>query len=105
MHLVGRINRNIYECVTRNIRTDEVIITEERIEHIKRTGGDYFTLFGSRRISLDKKRTFLEIGFAFYRDSPIGLCFTCHLVCFGLQRRKAGIFRFDDGRKFRAVFR
>ena len=29
MHLVGRINRNIYECVTRNI------ITEERIEHIK----------------------------------------------------------------------
>ena len=35
MHLVGRINRNIYECVTRNIRTDEVIITEERIEHIK----------------------------------------------------------------------
>ena len=35
MHLVGRINRNIYECVTRNIRTDEGIITEERIEHIK----------------------------------------------------------------------
>ena len=35
MHLVGRINRNIYECVTRNIITDEVIITEERIEHIK----------------------------------------------------------------------
>lgn len=29
MHLVGRINRNIYECVTRNIITDEVIITEE----------------------------------------------------------------------------
>ena len=35
MHLVGRINRNIYECVTRNIITDEVIITEKRIEHIK----------------------------------------------------------------------
>lgn len=35
MHLVGRINREIYKCITEDIVTDEVIITDERIAHIK----------------------------------------------------------------------
>ena len=35
MHYIGRINKNIYKCVTGDIQTDEVIITDERIRHIK----------------------------------------------------------------------
>lgn len=32
---IGKINIEIYKCVTEDIRTDEVIITDERIQHIK----------------------------------------------------------------------
>lgn len=35
MKTVGKIDREIYKCVTPNIRTDEVILTDERIEHIR----------------------------------------------------------------------
>lgn len=35
MHTVGRINRDIYKCITEDLVTDEVIITDERIQHIK----------------------------------------------------------------------
>lgn len=42
MHTVGRIDRKIYECITDDITTDEVIITEERIQHIvERHPNDY----------------------------------------------------------------
>ncbi len=42
MHLVGKINRDIYKCITNDIVTDEVIITDERIGHIKeRHPNDY----------------------------------------------------------------
>lgn len=33
MHTVGRIDPVMYEKITNDITTDEVIITEERIEH------------------------------------------------------------------------
>lgn len=35
MYLVGKIDIEIYNCITKNITTDEVIITDERIQHIK----------------------------------------------------------------------
>lgn len=35
VHYIGKINTDIYKCVTENIQTDEVIITDERILHIK----------------------------------------------------------------------
>lgn len=35
MYLVGKISREIYKCITDAIVTDEVIITDERIDHIK----------------------------------------------------------------------
>ncbi len=42
VHTVGKIDRDIYKCVTEDIVTDEVIITDERIEHIKeRHPNDY----------------------------------------------------------------
>lgn len=39
VHYVGKINKDIYSCVTKNIVTDEVIITDERIRHIKERRG------------------------------------------------------------------
>lgn len=44
---VGYINKDIYRCITDDIATDEVIITSERIQHIKdRHPGDYERYFG-----------------------------------------------------------
>lgn len=42
VQVIGRIDRKKYSAVCANIRTDEVIITEERIAHIKnRHPGDF----------------------------------------------------------------
>lgn len=42
MHSVGKINRDIYKCITDDIVTDEVIITDSQIRHIKnRHPNDY----------------------------------------------------------------
>lgn len=42
VHTIGKIDKNIYKCVTEDIATDEVIITDERIAHIKeRHPNDY----------------------------------------------------------------
>lgn len=35
MHYIGKIDKEIYKCVTNDILTDEVIITETQIAHIK----------------------------------------------------------------------
>lgn len=35
VHYVGKIDLEIYKCVTKDIITDEVIMTDERIRHIK----------------------------------------------------------------------
>ncbi len=42
VHTVGRIDREIYKCITEDIVTDEVIITDNQIQHIKdRHPNDY----------------------------------------------------------------
>ena len=42
MTAVGKIDLEKYKCITPDIMTDEVIITDERINHIKeRHPGDY----------------------------------------------------------------
>ena len=42
VHLVGKINKEIYKCITDDIVTDEVVITDNQIQHIKsRHPGDY----------------------------------------------------------------
>ncbi|WP_434310176.1 minor capsid protein [Hominifimenecus sp. rT4P-3] len=35
VHTIGKIDREIYKCITEDIVTDEIIITDERIGHIK----------------------------------------------------------------------
>ena len=47
MHYIGKINLEIYRCISEDIRTDEVIITDERIQHIKeRHPQDFERFFG-----------------------------------------------------------
>ena len=50
MHIVGRIDKEIYKCITEDIITDEVIITDVQICHIQeRHPHDYehfFSYFG-----------------------------------------------------------
>ena len=42
MRIIGKLDKKIYSCVTTDIVTDEVIITDKQIEHIKqRHPGDY----------------------------------------------------------------
>lgn len=42
VHTVGKINREIYKCITEDISTDEVVITDNQIQHIKdRHPNDY----------------------------------------------------------------
>ena len=35
MHFIGKLDRDLYRCVADNITADEVIITDERIRHIR----------------------------------------------------------------------
>lgn len=42
MHFVGKLNKEIFRCISEDICTDEVIITEERIQHVNdRHPGDH----------------------------------------------------------------
>jgi predicted dinucleotide-utilizing enzyme len=47
VHSIGKIDREIYKCITEDIRTDEVIITDERIEHIRERHPDDYERFCS----------------------------------------------------------
>lgn len=45
VHFVGKINKDIYKCVTNDIVTDEVIITDKQIVHIKERHPNDFERF------------------------------------------------------------
>lgn len=45
MYFVGRIDKEIYKCITEDIVTDEVIITENQIKHIKERHPNDFERF------------------------------------------------------------
>lgn len=45
MHTVGKIDREIYKCITADIVTDEVIITDNQIQHIKERHPDDYERF------------------------------------------------------------
>lgn len=69
VHSVGKIDKDIYKCITEDIVTDEVIITDERIRHIiDRRGKEFYEKYGDKFISIlqdpdfifqDKKNTAL----------------------------------------------
>ncbi|MCD8157970.1 MAG: hypothetical protein LUD77_03470, partial [Clostridiales bacterium] len=42
MYIIGKIDRNIYKCITEDIVTDEVVLTDKQLRHIKeRHPNDY----------------------------------------------------------------
>ena len=61
VHYIGKIDKKIYKCVTDNIRTDEVIITNERIQHIKdRHPNDYEQYFMYMKEIVEKPEYIIE---------------------------------------------
>ena len=61
MHYIGKIDKKIYRCVTNDIRTDEVIITDERIMHIKeRHPNDYEKYFEYMRLIIEQPDYIIE---------------------------------------------
>ncbi len=45
LHFIGKIDREIYKCITQDIITDEVIITDNQIQHIKYRHPDDYERF------------------------------------------------------------
>lgn len=45
MYFIGKIDVEKYKCITKDIVTDEVIITDERIRHIKERHPNDFELY------------------------------------------------------------
>ena len=46
MNIIGKIDIEKYKCITQDIKTDEVVITAERVQHIKeRHPNDYEQYF------------------------------------------------------------
>lgn len=45
MYLVEKIDIEIYNCITKDITTDEVIITDKQIDHIKNRHPNDYELF------------------------------------------------------------
>ncbi|MBQ7864049.1 MAG: hypothetical protein IJ420_03800 [Lachnospiraceae bacterium] len=50
MYFVGKLNREIFRCISEDIHTDEVIITENQVNHIIERRGEefyikYFSIF------------------------------------------------------------
>ena len=53
MHVIGKIDKNIYKCISDNIRTDEVVITDERIAHIvERRGQEFYDKYKDRFVDI-----------------------------------------------------
>ena len=49
MYFVGKLNKEIFHCISKDIRTDEVIILEDRINHIiERRGEEFYNKYSGR---------------------------------------------------------
>ena len=42
VHFIGKLDKKLYSCVTNDITTDDVIITDERIRHIREHHPSHF---------------------------------------------------------------
>lgn len=61
MHYVGKIDINIYKCITEDITTDEVIITDKQIQHIaERHPNDYERYFNYAKEIIESPDYILE---------------------------------------------
>lgn len=46
VHLIGKIDKDLYNCITDDIITDEVIITDNQIQHIKDRHPNNYECYG-----------------------------------------------------------
>lgn len=53
MRYVGKIDKEKYRCITEDIVTDEVIITDERIGHIKERHPNDYECYNFHRVKRD----------------------------------------------------
>jgi len=61
MQRIGKIDLEIYKCVTPDIQTDEVIITDERVTHIKENHpNDYERYFEYAHQMIEKPDYIIE---------------------------------------------
>ncbi len=61
MKIIGRLDIETYKCITDSIITDEVIITEERIQHIKeRHPNDYELFYSYMREVIEQPEYIIE---------------------------------------------
>jgi hypothetical protein len=61
VYYIGKIDREIYKCISEHIVTDDVIITDERIEHIKeRHPNDYERYFGYLKEIVENPQYIIE---------------------------------------------
>lgn len=59
VHTVGKIDKEIYKCVTKDIVTDEVIITHNQIQHIKDRHPNDYERFASYFDEIVKKPDYI----------------------------------------------
>lgn len=59
VHTVGKIDKEIYKCVTKDIVTDEVIITDNQIQHIKDRHPNDYERFASYFDEIVKKPDYI----------------------------------------------
>lgn len=61
VRFIGKIDREIYKCVCDNISTDEVVITDERVQHImERHPNDYEQFVGFLKAAIEYPDYILE---------------------------------------------
>ena len=59
VHIVGKIDREIYKCITEDIVTDEVVITDNQIQHIKDRHPNDYERFASYFDEIVKKPDYI----------------------------------------------
>lgn len=61
IYLIGKLDLKIFKAIFDDIQTDDVIVTEERIEHIKEDHpGDYENYFHYAHLVIEKPDFILE---------------------------------------------
>lgn len=59
VHIIGKIDKKIYECILKDIITDTVIITDNQIQHIKERHPNDYERFSSYFREIIEKPDFI----------------------------------------------
>ncbi len=62
VNFIGKIDREIYKCVTEDIITDDVVITDERIKHTEENHPDVYKSYGQYLQEIVKAPNYIFAG-------------------------------------------